>query len=536
MSSSQSTVQFTILISLFFIVPFVSISQESRLESDESIISRYIDQISVDTLKSLLTFIASEECEGRETGSDGIKKAATYIEDFYIRSGVEPGGKDGSYFQNVDFTWIYWDDIYLEARGEKYRHLWSFLAFQDKNSDLLDFIKEEVIFLGFGIDDPVYSDYNDVDVKDKIILIYKNEPIDEDSIFLISQNKNPSKWNNNIDLKAETAYKHGAKLVMVIEDEMRRVLAENRRFLIGPKVLLGLPEQNQELTQTNTLLISTTLAKDLIGDQFEEVVRVRNAINKTGQNESVKIPIDIKVHMQKTVTSLSCKNIVAKVEGSEEGFKDEYIILSSHYDHLGKRGDDIFFGADDDGSGTSGVMEIMRVIAKAKAEGNGPKRTIIALHFTGEEKGLLGSKYYVNNPIYPLSETIVNLNIDMIGRIDDIYVDDPNYIYVIGADKISQELNDINEWSNDRFIGLNLDYTYNDEEDPNRFYYRSDHYNFASNGIPIIFYFNGTHEDYHLTSDTVDKIHFDKMKKICSLAASVAFEIGNRKKPLEITN
>jgi Zn-dependent M28 family amino/carboxypeptidase len=204
------------------------------------------------------------------------------------------------------------------------------------------------------------------------------------------------------------------------------------------------------------------------------------------------------------------------VAGVVQGYgkHDEYIVVSAHYDHLGKKGDDIYNGADDNGSGTSSVLSLAEAFAKADAAGASMKRNILFLLFTGEEKGLLGSEYYTQNPLVPLDKTMANVNIDMVGRVDEKYTYNPNYIYVIGSDRLSKDLHDMNEAANKKYSNLTLDYTYNDEADPNRYYYRSDHYNFAKNGIPSIFFFNGTHEDYHRTTDTVDKINFEKMAKV----------------------
>jgi hypothetical protein len=221
------------------------------------------------------------------------------------------------------------------------------------------------------------------------------------------------------------------------------------------------------------------------------------------------------------------ENVVAFIEGTEH--PEEIIVISAHYDHVGTRDGNIYNGADDDGSGTVGVMEIAEAFKLASDNGNGPKRSILFLHVTGEEKGLLGSKFYVNFPIFPLANTVTNLNIDMIGRVDEAHENNPNFVYLIGSDKLSTELHEISEAMNEKFTKLDLDYTYNDENDPNRFYYRSDHYNFAKNNIPIIFYFNGTHEDYHRPSDTPDKINYDVLAKRSQLVFYTAWEIANRK-------
>lgn len=226
------------------------------------------------------------------------------------------------------------------------------------------------------------------------------------------------------------------------------------------------------------------------------------------------------------------ENVIAFIKGTEK--PDEYIVLSAHYDHLGKDGDKVYNGADDDASGTAAVMEIAQAFQKAKKAGYGPKRSIVFIHFTGEEEGLFGSKFYTSNPIFPLKNTIANLNIDMVGRIDKKHEGKPEYIYLIGSDKLSKELHKISENANKTFTHLKLDYTYNSDTDPNRFYYRSDHYNFAKNNIPVIFYFNGTHDDYHKPTDTADKIEFELLTKRAKLVFYTAWELANREEKISL--
>jgi len=221
------------------------------------------------------------------------------------------------------------------------------------------------------------------------------------------------------------------------------------------------------------------------------------------------------------------ENIVAFIKGSEK--PDEIIVLSAHYDHVGTDKDgNVFNGADDDGSGTVALMEMAKAFQKAVKDGNGPKRSILFLHVTGEEIGLYGSRYYTDNPIFPLANTVVDLNTDMIGRIDPDKADNPNYIYLIGSEMLSKELKQVSEDVNKQYANLELDYKYDDPNDKNRFYYRSDHYNFAKNNVPIIFYFNGVHEDYHKMTDTPDKIEYDLMTKRTKLIFQTAWEIANR--------
>ncbi|MDX5586079.1 MAG: M28 family metallopeptidase [Aureibaculum sp.] len=226
------------------------------------------------------------------------------------------------------------------------------------------------------------------------------------------------------------------------------------------------------------------------------------------------------------------ENVVAYIKGSEK--PEEYIVISAHYDHLGIKGDKIYNGADDDASGTSAVLLIAKAFKNAVEQGNGPKRSIVFLHVTGEEEGLYGSRFYTENPIFPLENTVTNLNIDMIGRYDVQHKDNPEFVYLIGSDKLSSELHELSEAINKKYTNLILDYTYNDENDPNRFYYRSDHYNFAKNNIPIIFYFTGVHKDYHRETDTADKIEYDLLLKRTQLVFYTAWVIANKENRLVV--
>ncbi len=222
------------------------------------------------------------------------------------------------------------------------------------------------------------------------------------------------------------------------------------------------------------------------------------------------------------------ENVIAFIPG--DGTTDEVLVLTAHYDHVGKNGNKIYNGADDDGSGTVAVMEIAKAFQEAVNDGYLPKRGVVFLHVTGEERGLLGSKYYSENPIFPIENTVANLNTDMIGRIDQSHVDNPNYVYLIGSDRLSTELHELSEDVNEKYTQLYLDYKFNARNDPNRFYYRSDHYNFAKFDIPVIFYFNGVHEDYHQETDTPEKINYDLLAKRAQLIFHTAWEIANREK------
>ena len=254
---------------------------------------------------------------------------------------------------------------------------------------------------------------------------------------------------------------------------------------------------------------------DLEGDYFQEMTLTMRG--RRGQKP-------------KTVET---ENVIAIIRGSEK--PDEYVVITAHLDHVGITDGEIYNGADDDGSGTVALLEIAEAFKKAADKGKGPKRSIVFLHVTGEEKGLLGSAYYADNPVYPLANTVVNLNVDMIGRIDPTRREkNRDYIYLIGSDHDSVDLHNLSEQTNSESVNMTLDYRFNDKNDPNRFYYRSDHYNFAKNGIPIIFYFTGTHADYHQPSDTPDKIEYDLLEMRSRLIFYTAWNIANRDKRIVV--
>lgn len=226
----------------------------------------------------------------------------------------------------------------------------------------------------------------------------------------------------------------------------------------------------------------------------------------------------------------SSSNVIAFIKGSQ--YPDEVLIITAHSDHLGKDLEKTYHGADDNASGTSAILELAQAFKLAQKNGNSPKRSIAFMHLTGEEIGLYGSRYFIENPLFPIENIVADLNIDMIGRMDELHEPDSNYIYLIGADRISKELHYISEKANSIFTKLELDYKYNDDKDPNAYYYRSDHYNFARYKIPVIFYFNGEHKDYHQVTDTADKIDYVALAKRSKLIFSTAWYLANSDSPL----
>ena len=486
-------------------------------------------------LKSYLEVLASDEFEGRETGTEGQRKAANYIAKHFEKLGLPTIGDESSYFQKIAFTSEKWDGgkINLHINDDRSRHLTEFYSFPSTNSNMESFSADEVVFLGYGIDDKKYSDYKGVDVKGKTILIYKDEPVKKNGKSHITGTKKASTWSTNWRKKLEVAHSHGVKMVLIIDPDIKANVSKNRSTLLSSQMKMGTGGQ-PEGRYANNMFISSTLARKIVGKNMGDFTKKRDAIRKKGRPGNMVFPCKVDIVQKKEKKQLIGSNVLGFMEGSDPKLKEEVVVVTAHYDHLGMRGKSIYNGADDNGTGTSSVMDIAQAFVEAKNKGEGPRRSILFMLVSGEEKGLLGSEYYSENPIFPLENTVANVNVDMIGRTDKKHPNDPNYIYVIGSNRLSTDLHDINEAANKSYTNIDLDYTYNAKNDPNRFYYRSDHYNFAKKGIPAIFFFSGVHEDYHRTSDTVDKIMFDKMENIAKLVFYTTWELANREERIRV--
>ena len=401
-----------------------------------------------------------------------------------------------------------------------------FSGFNDTN-----IAKSNVIFLGYGISDKNYDDYKNVDVSGKIVLIFNGEPYNKDSASYITNRRSPSGWSKNRRKKVQTAGEKNVLALLVIVDDFESKLKNVRHLL--EKSSIKLEGENSSKLIPN-FYISTEMANAMFSaaNAKGDAISIKKKIGKKGNPLSFNVNTDIVIDVNRDSEKITSENVLGYIEGSD--LKDELLVLTAHYDHLGRDGEKIYNGADDDGSGTVAIMELAEAFAMAKKGGHGPRRSVLFMTVAGEEKGLLGSRYYTENPIFPLENTIADLNIDMIGRLDSVHRDKPDYVYLIGTDKLSTELHNISEEANEKYIDLEIDYTFNATDDPNGFYYRSDHYNFVKNNIPVIFYFNGVHEDYHKPTDTVDKINFDKMEKITRLVFFTAWELINRDERIKV--
>jgi Zn-dependent M28 family amino/carboxypeptidase len=490
----------------------------------------YAAEIKAADLKDHLLVIAGAEMEGRETGTEGQRKAATYIEKQFQLLGLTKPATLNEYLQYYP---IYKDSISkskLKIGKKKGTYGIDYIG-SVKNNETGSFKSNSIVFAGYGIDDKKYNDYAMLDVKGKVVLLFLGEPM-EDGKYLISSTNKISEWSSQgISKKIKVAADRGVTGIIVIA--LAAPSFDALTIAQSKKTNLYYPKPTKD-NKVNYLTLSHAYAKKLFPAEMDSLFRIASSLKPFTRSDYFEktIKVDYDYVEKRQVTQAS--NVVGIIEGSDK--KDEYVVLTAHYDHLGMRNGKIYYGADDDGSGTVAIIEMAAAFAKAKAEGNGPRRTLIFMTVSGEEKGLWGSEYYSDYPVFPLEKTSVNLNTDMIGRVDTerMKSDTLNYIYVVGHDKISSDLQPINEGINNKYTGLVFDYMFDDPNDPNQIFYRSDHYNFAKKGVPVLFFYDGMLEsDYHKPGDTVDKIYWSLFEKRAKMIFHTAWEMSNRDEMLK---
>ncbi len=466
---------------------------------------KYANTITTGDLREYLTYLASDEMRGRDTGSEELKIAAQYLADFYKGLGLT-GPVDGSYFQKVPLVSVSFDQVDLKVGKTKLKMNKDFVFLGDGN--MAKSKKTDLVFLGLVNDENLAK----VAIKDKLV-----------GIWAVGAR------SNDLIKKVMDAGATGV-IMVTMEGQANFDRIANRYETLAGKGRIGFEKETE---QQPTFMVSTDKMAELFGQSVETLKEAAKTNPESIKSQKATFQV------KKNIAPVESSNVMAYLEGTD--LKDEVLVISSHYDHVGVSSTgEIFNGADDDGSGTVSVMEIAQAFATAAKEGQRPRRSILFLNVTGEEKGLLGSEYYGDHPIFPMANTVNNINIDMVGRIDYEYQDAENkdYIYVIGSEMLSSQLKKINEYNNITYTDLILDYRYDAADDPNRFYYRSDHYNFAKHNVPVIFFFNGVHDDYHQVTDTVDKIEFPLMEKRAKLVFHTAWDLANRDKrtPVDGTN
>ncbi|MBH8570183.1 M28 family peptidase [Microvirga sp. STS02] len=490
---------------------------------------KYADQVTAERLRTHLAVLASDEYEGRETGQKGQHMAADYIEKQFKDAGLTGPVTTGTdpYQQHFDVEQVTWaEGNTLKVGSTSYAWLTDFYGIGDSPFGQETSVKP--VFVGYGIEQPGYSDYANVDVKGKDILVLMGEPTGDGGKALLSADGSPTKWGTDYRGKAQLAAQKGARTVFFVSfnptSNFAKQTARMAPFISRPSmVMVG----NDKPSRVPSFFISPAVGLAVLGTTDAAMQTYLAKINSTKQPVAATfkvVPMQIKAERKRE--KLDTQNVLGFIEGSDK--KEDVIVISAHHDHLGKHEGQVFNGADDDGSGTTAIITMAEAFAKAKKEGHGPRRSLLFLSVTGEEKGLFGSEYYSKHPIFPLASTEADLNVDMIGRTDVEHEGKPDYVYVIGSDKLASELRVILEAENKQYGPIDLDYRFDDPNDPNRFYYRSDHYNFAVNKVPVAFFFNGVHADYHQQSDEIDKIQFDKMEKRARLVFHTAWELANR--------
>lgn len=482
------------------------------------------DKTSLTYLKNNLQVLASDEFEGRETTTRGEKLASLFIASELGKYNVKPLGDNGTYFQNFDLLssgYALGTKMYLLNKADSI--LSDFFLGEDfiKTSrghvdSSFAKLTTEIVFAGYGITAKEfnYDDYANIDVKGKTILILSDEPYSERDDFFNGAKPTPY---SNTESKIKLAKEKGASGVLFVLDErMKNFWKLIRDYATQPSLAFITKEGEETVKNIPIFTISEKFAEKLLADEkfsFEkinEMLKAKELLQTFELNK--KLGYDIKPFSK----IVHARNVIGVIEGTDPILKNEYVVLSAHYDHLGTRGSVVSNGADDDGSGTVAVLEAARLLAAS----NQNRRSIIVLFNTGEEKGLLGSKFATENGSF-MKNVVADINMDMVGR------ENTDSLHCIGSGKLSSEFAEIVKEENAKTVNFVLNYKYDDPKDPNRFYTRSDHYNFAKKGIPVVFFFDDMRADYHRPTDDVEKINFEKILKTVKLSSNIALHVAN---------
>ncbi|MEJ7691617.1 M28 family peptidase [Daejeonella sp.] len=501
---------------------------------------KYAGVITPKLAKKHLKILSSDKFEGRETGKAGGQKAADYIAAEFKKLGLT-APVNGSYFQEVPLVEIVFEVNSFTVNGTNLNIGKDFIFTGSGPSKTI--AASDIVFVGYGITSENYDDLKNADLQGKVVmLINKGEPM-ASGVSVVSKTATPSDWTTSRSKRLQNIMSKGPSLILAVSPDVSNSLKQYRPG--SGRLSLKKPNAAPSTRPGSVAIVYITpeVANQILKNSGKTFDGLKSSIDNSGVAQTQTLKSAVAMNYGPSLKDVRSANVLGYLEGSD--LKSEVLVFSAHYDHIGLTTDGgkdkVNNGADDDGSGTTGVLEIAKAYAKAKKDGHGPRRSILFLLVTGEEKGLLGSEWYSENPVFPIANTVTDLNIDMIGRVGDEYkgsADSSNYCYLIGSDKLSTDLHKISENANSVYTKMKIDYKYNDPKDPNRFYYRSDHYNFAKHGVPIVFYFNGVHEDYHKPSDEFKKISFDLLTKRTQLVFYTGWDLANRdKRPVvDVTN
>lgn len=498
-------------------------------------------------LRDYLYFVASDEMEGRDTPSRGLNITAKFIATLLARWGVKPAGDDGTYFQKIamDRAKIDTAGTHAEINGQAFKYGEDFLAIPRSGS-----ASGALVYVGHGwiIKSKNIDAYQGIDVKNKIVVLSGEAFPKGVTHNDLDESKNGEDWFEPID----AAKKMGA--VGVIALPSAQTLANWDR-LVRRQQAGGSLSVTRLTDDRVDPLPDITLSSKMAEALFQGETRTADEILKHLSDGEPIGAFDLTPSKKVSLAvsgkdeSLETQNVVGRIEGSDQKLKDEYVALGAHYDHVGNgpagsngrgaprdanSGDTIYNGADDDGSGTVSLLSMAEALSHAQRH---PKRSVLFVWHCGEEKGLWGSEYFTKYPTVPIGQIVAQFNIDMIGRSKkegDVSAPNraltgPDEIYVIGSKMMSTELGELSEKVNKSYLNLHFNYLYDNPTDPNRFFFRSDHYNYAQKRIPIIFYFDGVHEDYHRPSDEPQKIDYDKMERVARTIFVTVWETADLK-------
>jgi hypothetical protein len=507
---------------------------------------RGVDTISANQIKDYLTFIASDEMEGRDTPSRGLDTTAKFLALNLARWGLKPAGDTGSFFQRIDLRRDRADNgqTKVEINGRILAAGTDYLPAGGSGD-----ISGQLVFAGSGwfVKSKEIDSYKGVDPAGKIAVVFGIPNAPPRGVTRADFGKQGEGFMNPNDYARS---KGVVGLIYVPDFQYLANWQRNRqRIMERGSTVVAKFQTATTSSPLPSVVISPEIANSLFAGERQSAAGIFNA-SYSSSGAALPEPFlmsqtkQITISVASSTETVPTQNVVAVWEGSDPVLKNEYVALGAHYDHVGSGcpavgSDTICNGADDDGSGTTALLSIAEALAKAPTQ---PKRSVLFVWHCGEEKGLWGSRYFTEYPTVPLNQIVAQINIDMIGRSKkpgdtnprNRDLTGPDAVYLIGSTMMSTELGEIVNTVNKSFLNLTLDTRYDDPKDPNRFFFRSDHYNYARKGIPIIFFFDGVHEDYHRAGDTADKIDYQKMEKITRTIYMTLWEIANRQLRLKV--
>ncbi|HZH34350.1 MAG TPA: M20/M25/M40 family metallo-hydrolase [Pyrinomonadaceae bacterium] len=549
----------SLALAVSFAVPSSAFAQTATKVGSPAM--KAVENITAAQLKDYLYFVASDEMEGRNTPSRGLDLTAKFIAMNLSRWGIKPAGDNGTYFQKMSLQRESIDraGAGMEINGQKFAYGEEFFRMAGTTNGVLN---APLVFVGNGwlVKSKNIDSYQGTDVRGKIAVVQLDGAPTDASLTVFPKGvtradlKPEAKGTDWADPVTNARQRGAAGVVIVASSELQGFWGQVRQFLSsgGSMKVEGLHVEKGAATKQETLpvlLVSQTIGNVLFEGETANPIKTPGNMTAFAFSPSKKFGATVNGKNE----ILSTQNVVGMIEGSDPALKAEIVAVGAHYDHVGMNpnipGEDkIFNGADDDGSGTVAVLAIAEALAKSPRK---PKRSILFVWHAGEEKGLWGSEYFVKYPTVDLSKVVTQFNIDMIGRSkkpDDsnpknVELSGENEIYVIGSKMMSTELGNTSEAINNSYLKMAFNYRYDDPKDPNRFFFRSDHFNYAVKGIPIIFYFDGVHEDYHGVGDHADKIDYAKMEKVTRTILATMWEVADararpvvdKKLPAELT-